>query len=63
MSVKERFPIVSIERIPKGKYTYYKIYIPRDLIENVLGWKDVKNVILIPTLVNNELCLLVKKYG
>ena len=63
MEGKKRFPIVSLERIPKGKYVYYKIYVPRDLIEEVLGWKDVKNVILIPILVDNQLCLLVKKYG
>ena len=57
------FVVTSLEKFQKGRYTYYRIYVPRDIIEEILGWKDVKNVMLIPTILNGELCLLVKRYG
>lgn len=52
--------VTKLERFRRGRYTYYRIYVPRELIEEVLGWKDVRDVELIPMLVDGKLCLLVR---
>jgi len=60
--MEKKFLVGYLERMRKGNYTYYRIYIPRHIIEDVLEWKNVKKLLMIPTIVDGKLCLLVKPY-
>jgi len=61
---KTKIPyITKLECIVKcSKYRYYRVYIPREFIEEILKWGPNTQIELIPILVEGKFCLLVKKH-